>query len=113
MFSKETQNTINTLISLKTDDNYDDNNKIASIMSKPDNQRTKEDNQTLTVHVIKNLVDKYTNQQQNKIASVTSKTNNKQVGEVAEFDKVYLQKSKLNGKLAELLTQKYFINKRI
>ena len=45
MFCKQTQNTIDTLLSLRVDDNT---NKIASIMSKPDYQRTKEEKENLT-----------------------------------------------------------------
>jgi hypothetical protein len=76
MICKQTQNTIDTLLRLK--DSSDNNNKIASIMSKPDSQRTKEEKEDLCVHVLNQLMDK----NKNKIASVTPTS---KIGEVAEF----------------------------
>ncbi|MGC2598567.1 MAG: hypothetical protein WA395_10600 [Nitrososphaeraceae archaeon] len=60
-------------------DNDGDNNKIASIMSESHIDRTKEEKETLCVHVLNQLLDK----NQNKIASIqpTPRKN----GEVAEF----------------------------
>lgn len=53
-------------------DGDNDNNKIASIMSKTHNDRTNEEKETLCVHVLNQLLDK---NQNNKIASTTqSKT---------------------------------------
>ena len=58
MICKRTQNTIDTLLRLK--DSYNnDSNKIASIMSKSHDNRTKEENQILSLHLIKHLMDKY------------------------------------------------------
>ena len=58
MICKQTEGMIDALLRLKTD-NYDsDNNKIASIMSKTHNDRTKEERETLCVHVLNQLLDK-------------------------------------------------------
>ena len=82
---------IDTVLRLKSNDNDSNrSNKIASIMSKPNDKRTKEENQELTISIIQEMVRKETNQQ-NKIASssavsVTSKQ--KQVGEVAELQRL-------------------------
>jgi hypothetical protein len=54
------------------------NNKIASIIVKPHNKRTKEEKEILAIHVINSGIASLDNQQ-NKTASVTNK------GEVAEF----------------------------
>jgi hypothetical protein len=48
MICKQTQNTIDTLLRLKDSSNYD-NNKIASIMSKSQDNRTKEGNETVVL----------------------------------------------------------------
>ena len=48
MICKQTQNTIDTLLRLKDSSNYD-NNKIASIMSKSQDNRTKEENETVVL----------------------------------------------------------------
>lgn len=77
MFCNQTQNIIDTLLRLKTD-NYD-NNKIASIVSKSHESRTKQEKEDLCVHVLNQLL-RDTNK--NKIASVTP---NRKIGEVAEF----------------------------
>ena len=70
---------IDNLLKLKVDNDGDnDNNKIASIVSKSHNDRTKEERETLCVHVLNQLLDK---NQNNKIASTTQS----RVGEVAEF----------------------------
>ena len=82
MLCKHTQQTIDVLLNLKvdSDDNYS-NNKIASLMSKPN--RNRKDNETLCVSVINEIMDAH--KTQNKIASVQSDT-----GEVtlAEFVKL-------------------------
>ena len=67
---------IDNLLRLKVD-NESDNNKIASIMSKSHNDRTKEEKEDLSVHVLNQLLDK----NKNKIASVQSN----KIGELAEF----------------------------
>jgi hypothetical protein len=78
MICKETEKIIDNLLRLKVDNAGDnDNNKIASIMSKTHDNRTKEEKETLCVHVLNQLLDK---NQNNKIASVHPR-----VGEVAEF----------------------------
>ena len=58
MNCKSTQNTINTLLRFKDSSNYNYNNRIASIMAKPNNQRTKEENQELTINIIEEMVQK-------------------------------------------------------
>jgi hypothetical protein len=75
MFCKETQNTIDTLMRLKTDDN--NNNRIAST--------TRQEREDMTVSIIEQMIQKGENKDFiNKIASaVTSKQ--KQKGEVAEL----------------------------
>ena len=78
MICKDNQSIINYLLKLKTDNN--DNNKIASIMSKSHNDRTKEEKEDLCIHVLNQLLDKDKNK--NKVASVQS---TKKIGEVAEF----------------------------
>ncbi len=81
MICKDNQELIDNLLRLKVDgDNDGDNNKIASIMSKSHNDRTKEEKETLCVHVLNQLLDKDKNK--NKVASVQS-TN--KMGELAEF----------------------------
>ena len=73
---------IDNLLRLKVDNDGDnDNNKIASIMSKSHNDRTKEEKEDLCVHVLNQLMDK--NKNKNKVASVQSTTN--KIGEVAEL----------------------------
>ena len=58
------------------------NNKIASIMAKPDYLRTKEEKEDLTVSIIEEMIQKGDNKNLiNKIAAVTSKQQ-KQKGEV-------------------------------
>jgi hypothetical protein len=74
MICKDNQTMIDNLLRLKVDDN--DNNKIASLMSKPN--RNRKDNETLCVSLINELMDNY--KTQNKIASTQSR-----VGELAEF----------------------------
>ena len=60
-------------------------NKIASLMSKANSQRTKEDNETVVLHIIDKMIKQGNNDGLiNKIAAVTSKTQT-QKGEVAEF----------------------------
>ena len=83
MICDQTQEIIDTLLRLK-DSSNNDNNKIASIMAKPQDNRTKEEKEDLCVHVLNHLLDKNKNknQNQNKVASVQS-TN--KIGEVAEF----------------------------
>jgi hypothetical protein len=83
MICKDNQELIDNLPRLKVDrDN--DNNKIASIMSKPDSQRTREDNEELTVHIIEEIIQKGNNKDLiNKIATVT-KTSKKK-GEAVQF----------------------------
>ena len=90
MICKDNQKMIDTVLRLKSNDSDSNrSNKIASIMAKPDYQRTKEENQELTISIIQEMVRKETNRQQNKIASsaVTS-TKQKQVGEVAELQRL-------------------------
>ena len=77
MICKDNEQIIDNLLRLKVDNNGD-NNKIASIMSKTHNDRTKEERETLCVHVLNQLLDK---NQNNKIAQTTQS----RVGEVAEF----------------------------
>lgn len=48
MICKQTENTIDTLLRLKDSSNYD-NNKIASIMSKSQDNRTKAGNETVVL----------------------------------------------------------------
>jgi hypothetical protein len=72
LICKETEKIIDNLLRLKVDG---DNNKIASIVSKSHNDRTKEERETLCVHVLNQLID------QNKIASTTQP----RIGELAEF----------------------------
>ena len=79
MICKDNQSMIDTLLRLKTDNN--DNNKIASIMSKSHNDRTKEEKEDLCVHVLNQLMDK----KQNKLASVQQSTSTNKIGELAEF----------------------------
>ena len=79
MICNQTQEMIDTLLRLK-DSSSNDDNKIASIMSKSHNDRTKEEKEDLCIHVLNQLLDK---DKQNKVASVQS--TNKKVGEVAEF----------------------------
>ncbi|MGA8844164.1 MAG: hypothetical protein WB511_11330 [Nitrososphaeraceae archaeon] len=53
MICKQTQNTMDTLLRFKIDDSNDnaiDQNKIASIMEKPNCERTKEENETLVLY---------------------------------------------------------------
>jgi len=62
-------------------------NKIASFMSRPNCQRTrtKEENETIVLHIIDQLIQKGNNKDLiNKIAAVTSQPT-RQKGEVAEF----------------------------
>ena len=59
-------------------------NKIASIVSKPNCQRTKEENETVVLHIIDKMIQEGNNKDLiNKIAAVTSQ--HKKKGEVAEF----------------------------
>ena len=59
MICKQTQNTIDTLLRFKTEDSdSNSSNKIASIMSKPDYQRTKEEKEELTISVIEDIIQK-------------------------------------------------------
>ncbi len=74
MFCKQTQEIIDRLLRLK-DSPVDNNNKIASLISKPN--RTRKENETLCVSLITQLMDQQN--ENNKIASVISK------GELAEF----------------------------
>ena len=74
MFCKQTQEIIDRLLRLK-DSPVDNNNKIASLISKPN--RTRKENETLCVSLITQLMDQHN--ENNKIASVISK------GELAEF----------------------------
>ena len=74
-----------TLLRFNIDNDNNNKNKIASsIMAKPNNQRTKEENQQLTISIIQEMVRK----ENNKIGSsaVTPSTNK---GEVAELQSLF------------------------
>jgi hypothetical protein len=60
---------IDNLLRLKVDGD-NDNNKIASFMSKPNRNRNRKDNETLCVSLINEIMDAH--KTQNKIASVES-----------------------------------------
>lgn len=76
MICKETQNTIDTLLRFKIDE---DSNKIASSTT------SRQEREDLTVSIIEEMIQKGENEGFiNKIATVTSKSN-KQKGEVAEL----------------------------
>ena len=68
------QNMMDTLLRFNIDNKDNaNNNKIASIMSKPDYQRTKEEKDELTVSIIEEMIQKGNNKELiNKIAAVTS-----------------------------------------
>ena len=76
MFCKQTQNTIDALLRLKTDDS---NNKIASTT-------TRQEREDMTVSIIEEMVQKGENKDFiNKIASAVNNKTSKQKGEVAEL----------------------------
>ena len=76
------QSIVDTLLRLKDSSNYDNNNnRIASLMAKPQDSRTKEQKETLCAHVLNQLMDQY-KQNNNNIASTVTPT---KIGEVAEF----------------------------
>ena len=56
---------LDTLSRFKDSSNYDYNSRIASLMAKPDNQRTKEENQELTISIIQEMVRKENNEIEN------------------------------------------------
>ena len=83
MICKDNQELKDNLLRLKVDGD-NNNNKITSIMSKPDSQRTRKDNEELTVHIIEEIIQKGNNKDLiNKIATVTKTSKNK--GEAAQF----------------------------
>ena len=91
MIYNQTQSTLNTLSRPKVVTDKEvvgqaiDQNRIASILEKPDYERTKEEKEDLTVSVVEDMIQKGENKDLiNKIAAVTSKSN-KQKGEVAEL----------------------------
>jgi hypothetical protein len=67
--------------------NDDNNNKIASLMAKSNSQITREENETLVLHIIDQLIQKGNNKDLiNKISAVSSQPmKQRQKGEVAEF----------------------------
>ena len=61
-------------------------NKIASIMSKPNCQRTQDENEIVVLHIIDQMIQKGNNKDLiNKIASTVTSQPKAQKGEVAEF----------------------------
>ena len=84
MFWKQNQELIDRLLRLK--DSSIDNNKIASLMSKPN--RNRKDNETLCVSLINEIMDAH--KTQNKIGSVKSESKTGELGDFQSLLKTYI-----------------------